>query len=216
MKPTAIIAAATQGIKMIGGGIQAIAGARKMKKLEKLEPKYTIPTEVKTGLNLATTMAGTGMAAEQYQKASQQNQNSANFALRALQDRRSGLAGIGNIQQGLNNANLGLSAQDANMRQQNQRFLYSALMNSASFKDKLFANQWQSWSNKYQQARANVGAGLQNVMGGVDNLGALGMSSGIGGNGGAASGNVSSGYGMSDAQLAALGGDMRNTRNSNY
>lgn len=207
-----IIAAATQGLKIIGGGIQAIAGGIKMKKLAKKEPTYEIPSEVNTGLNLATSMAKNGMGAEQYQKAQQQNQGSANFALRALQDRRSGLAGIGNIQQGLNNANLNLSAQDAQLRNQNQKFMYSALMNSASFKDKLFANKWQSWSNKYQQARANVGAGLQNVMGGADGLSSVAMYSGIGGQ--QSPQGTTSGYGMNDAQMQALGGNMSTIRTS--
>lgn len=183
LDPASIAALASQGIKSAVGLGQAIVGGIRSKKLAKQEPKYSIPTEVDQGLNLAKTMGATGMASEQYNKAITQNQQSANFALRAAQDRRGGLIAASTIQAGLDRANAGIAAQDAQMRQQNQRFMYSALMNKASFRDKLFANQWQSWSNKYQQARALVGAGMQNITGAADNAAAiLGQSGAFGHN----------------------------------
>lgn len=207
--PMAIAAIATQGIKSAFGLGQAIVGGIRMKKLAKQEPTYKIPTEVDEGLNMAKTMAREGMDASSYNQATQQNQQAANFALRGLQDRRSGLAGISNIQSGLNRANLSLAAQDAQMRQQNQRFAYSALMTKANYRDKLFANQWQSWSNKYNQARALTGAGMQNIVGGADGMSAV---AGTMGNNAANMMIGESGAGLSDSQAAAMQASLRNIR----
>ena len=216
MDPMSIAALATQGIKSAVGLGQAIVGGIRSKKLAKQEPKYSIPTEVDQGLNMATRMAQTGMASQQYNNAITQNQQSANFALRGAQDRRGGLMAASNIQANLDRANAGVASQDAQMRQQNQRFLYGALMNKASYRDKLFANQWQSWSNKYQQARALVGAGMQNIVGGAD--GAAVVLSMQGQNGGNQSLNqvslMNPGYGMNDAQLSGIQSSMRNLRTS--
>jgi hypothetical protein len=93
--------------------------------------------------------------------------------MRSAQDRRGGLASIGNIQAGLDRSNLAVAAQDAAMRQQNQRFAQQALMTQAQYKDKAFANQFQSYMNREQQRRANLGAGMQNVFGGLDFAGSM-------------------------------------------
>jgi hypothetical protein len=99
-------------------------------------------------------------------------QQSALFGMRAAQDRRGGLASIGNIQAGLDRSNLAVAAQDASMRQQNQRFAQQALMTQAQYKDKAFANQFQSYMNKEQQRRALIGAGIQNLAGSADTFAA--------------------------------------------
>ena len=93
------------------------------------------------------------------------------MAMRGAQDRRGGLQSISNIQAGMDRSALSLAAQDTSMRQQNQRFLYSALMAGASYADKAFANQWQSNANKMQMFRSLAGAGIQNISGAASALG---------------------------------------------
>lgn len=162
------IGLAVGGVKALAGGIQALTAGKKQ-----AEPKYEIPQEVFQATKQAQEMAQTGMPEASRMMALQGAQQSAMFGLRAAQDRRGGLASLGNIQAGLDRSNLSVAAQDASMRLQNQRFAQQALMTQAQYKDKAFANQWQSWMNKEQQRRAMVGAGIQNVIGGIDFAGSM-------------------------------------------
>jgi hypothetical protein len=172
------IGLAIGGVKALAGGIQALSAGRKQ-----AEPKYEIPKEVFQATQMAQEMAQTGMPEASRMQALQGAQQSALFGMRAAQDRRGGLASIGNIQAGLDRSNLAVAAQDAAMRQQNQRFAQQALMTQAQYRDKAFANQWQSWMNKEQQRRANIGAGLQNIMGGLDLAGSMAAMGALGGGG---------------------------------
>ena len=167
------------GVKAAAGGIQALSAGRKQ-----AEPKYEIPQEVFRATQMAQEMAQTGMPEASRMQALQGAQQSALFGMRAAQDRRGGLASIGNIQAGLDRSNLAVAAQDASMRLQNQRFAQQALMTQAQYRDKAFANQWQSWMNKEQQRRANIGAGLQNIMGGIDLAGSMAVMGALDGGGG--------------------------------
>jgi hypothetical protein len=157
------------------GLAQGIIGGIGMARQAKREPKYEIPKEVGEAIGLARGMAAEGMPAAQRTAAQQDIQQSALMGMRAAQDRRGGLQSISNIQAGMDRSALSLAAQDSAMRQQNQRFQYSALMAGASYADKAFANKWQSWSNKMQQNRALLGAGMQNVSGAVQSLGSQQM-----------------------------------------
>jgi hypothetical protein len=167
------------GAKTLAGGIQALAAGKK-----RPEPKYEIPQEVFQATQMAQDMARTGMPEASRMQALQGAQQSALFGMRAAQDRRGGLASISNIQAGLDRSNLAVAAQDASMRLQNQRFAQQALMTQAQYRDKAFANQWQSWMNKEQQRRANIGAGLQNIMGGIDLAGSMAAMGALRGGGG--------------------------------
>jgi hypothetical protein len=156
------------GVKAAAGGIQALTAGKRQ-----AEPKYEIPQEVFQATQRAQEMAQTGMPEASRMQASQAALQSAVLLGRGAQDRRAGLAMAGNIQAGLDRTNLAVAAQDASMRLQNQRFAQQALMTQAQYRDKAFANQWQSWMNREQQRRANVGAGLQNIMGGLDMAGSM-------------------------------------------
>ena len=157
------------------GGAKALTGIGQMlfSGRKQAEPKYEIPQEVFRATQMAQEMAQTGMPEASRMQALQGAQQSALFGMRSAQDRRGGLASIGNIQAGLDRSNLAVAAQDAAMRQQNQRFAQQALMTQAQYRDKAFANQFQSYMNKEQQRRANLGAGMQNVFGGLDFAGSM-------------------------------------------
>jgi hypothetical protein len=172
----AIAGLAVGGAKALGGLGQILFAGKKQ-----AEPKYEIPKEVFRATEMAQEMARTGMPEPSRMQALQGAQQSALFGMRAAQDRRGGLASIGNIQAGLDRSNLAVAAQDASLRLQNQRFAQQALMTQAQFRDKAFANQWQSWMNREQQRRAMVGAGMQNIMGGIDFVGSMAAMGAFGG-----------------------------------
>lgn len=157
----------------IAAGAKALLGAGQMlfAPKKKPEPKYEIPKEVGEAVGLARGMAAEGMPEAQRMAALQNIQQSAVQSGRNIASlgRGSALAGQGNVQAQQDRSVLGLAAQDASMRQQNQRFLYSALlMAGAQYQDKAFANKFQSWMNTEQQRRALIGAGIQNIAGGID------------------------------------------------
>lgn len=156
------------GVKAAAGGIQGLTAGKKQ-----AEPKYEIPQEVFQATKQAQEMAQTGMPEASRMMALQGAQQSAVFGMRGAQDRRGGLASIGNIQAGMDRASLSVAAQDAATRLQNQRFAQQALMTQAQYRDKAFANQWQSWMNREQQRRANVGAAKLNMFGGLDMAGSM-------------------------------------------
>jgi hypothetical protein len=120
------------------------------------EPKYEIPQEVFRATQMAQEMAQTGMPEASRMMALQGAQQSALFGMRAAQDRRGGLMSIGNIQAGLDRSNLSIAAQDASMRQQNQRFAQQALMTQAQYKDKAFANQYLYEGMRKQESRERL------------------------------------------------------------
>lgn len=162
LKGPALIGAGLQaGTGLIQGIIGGIGAARQAKR----EPKYKIPKELGEAITLAKGMAAEGMPAAQRTAAMQDIQQSAMMGMAGAQSRRGGLMAAQNIQAGMDRSALSLAAQDAAMRQEKQRFAYSALMAGASYVDKAFANQWQSWANRMQQSRALLGAGIQNIAG---------------------------------------------------
>lgn len=171
------------------GLIQSIIGGIGAARLAKREPKYEIPKEVGEAISLAKGMAAEGMPAAQRVAAEQGIQQSALLGLSAAQSRRGGLMSAQNIQATTDRSLLNLASQDAAMRQQNQRFAYSALMAGASYADKAFANRWQSWSNRMQQNRALLGAGIQNIAGAGQSLMYSSMY-GQGGSGGGVDDNI--------------------------
>jgi hypothetical protein len=162
------IGLAIGGVKALAGGIQALTAGPKQ-----AEPKYEIPKEVFQATDIARQMAQTGMPEASRMQALQGAQQSALFGMRAAQDRRGGLASIGNIQAGLDRSALSVAAQDASMRQQNQMNYQRALLNQAGEQKLKFQTEHSSYLNREQQRRAIIGAGLQNVMGGLDFAGSM-------------------------------------------
>jgi hypothetical protein len=201
----AIAGLAMGGAKTLGGLGQMIFSGRKQ-----AEPKYETPQEVFRATQMAQEMAQTGMPEASRMQALQGAQQSALFGMRSAQDRRGGLASIGNIQAGLDRSNLAVAAQDAAMRQQNQRFAQQALMTQAQYRDKAFANQFQSYMNKEQQRRANLGAGMQNVFGGLDFAGSM-AAMGLLGSGG----TTTNTFGGTDLSTVASGFTGRSAATNN-
>lgn len=132
-------------------------------------PTYNIPGEIYQNKNLAQQIAGQGLPAEQYEQAMKNIQRQQGTAIAGLQGRRSAVGGIGKIVGAGNDASLNLASRDAQQRLANQQVLMKANQNLGSYEDKSF--QWNQ-ANKYNQNReyamSLLGAGNQNIAGGID------------------------------------------------
>jgi len=166
-----------QGIANVAGGL--LGGAvgyfqrRKAKKeLSKLvQPQYNIPQEILKNQKMAEQAANEGMPSQQYNNAMKNIQRTQNNLLAGATDRRSALMALPKIQQQANDATGNLDAQDANMRLQNQRTLYNVGNTTAQYRDKAFnINEMQPYEQKRDYYNSLLGAGNQNLLGGIDKL----------------------------------------------
>lgn len=208
------------GIAGIGAGIQALTGLGQalFAGKKQAEPKYEIPKEVFEATEIARGMAATGMPEASRMQALQGAQQSALFSSRNLANlgRGAALQGAGNIQAQLDRSALSVASQDAAMRQQNMMNYQRALLNQAAEQKLKFQTDYTSYQSKELQRRANVGAGLQNIMRGVDMFGSVAMMGALGG-GGLGSGRRP-GFGGSTykPQSQFLGGGTQQVFSSQY
>jgi hypothetical protein len=182
MDPMMIAGLATQGVKMLAGGVQAIAGGIMLKKAQRNRPGYDIPKEFQDAMTIADKVSMMGMPREQYVAQLQGITRNQGFGLRALGDRRSALAGVGNLVQSGNDAMLRLNATDAGMRRDSQ-MRGAAMKTSAKYQmgmQKLAKQQWDKFNpylGKVAQAQGLIGAGMQNLTGGADAASSMFMNS---------------------------------------
>ena len=189
------VALIMQGVKSAIGLGQMIAGGITLRKANRNRPQYEIPQEYMNNVNLAGNLMNLGMPREQYLNALTGIQRNQNFGLSALQDRRSGLAGIGNLVQQSNDATLKLDATDANMLRDSQ-FRGGSMKISANYQlgmQRLAKQQWDKFNPflaKVAQGQALLGAGLKDLTGGMDGASTIGLirEFGIGGNNNGAGG----------------------------
>lgn len=190
------------GLQALGGLASSIFGGGQRRRAKKAlanmpYPIYNVPDEIMQNKALATQMASEGMASQQYAKGQQNILRQQNSAIRQAQDRRSGIGLIDKIQRATNDAQLGLDAEDAKMRQQNQRGLLGVNSEVGQYRDKAFDwNKKQKYLMDRQYYQSLLGAGNQNIMGGIDRIlgGATNALGGLlGGGRGSYSGGGSSG-----------------------
>ena len=190
----------------IGGAaglISGLVGAGQKRKgqaiLDGLKyPIEQIPQGVMDARKIAQMMANEGLPEETYARARQNIAANQNAALRAASDRRGGLMSLGSILKGSNDAYGNLDSQDANARMNNKRQLITANNNFGSWQDKIWNNNVKGkYLQDYAHGNALLGAGNQNLMGGLDKAaGAVGLFGGQGGFNGlfGGSGNSAGGY----------------------
>ncbi len=173
------VAAAT-GIAKLGVGI---AQRRKGKKLEEAteRPDYEIPEEIFQNLNQAQQMALQGLPAEQKQQYIQNLQQSGQFALSQMGSRKAGLTGVAQLNQQQQFGFQNMLAMDAQARQQNQMQVMQQRQNVAGFRDQAFQlNQLNPFYEDTARAQALQGAGMQNIMGGLNTIGGAAITYGSG------------------------------------
>lgn len=167
-----------QGIANIAGGlVGGVTGFFQRKKAKKLlkeageQPMYNIPQEVLRNQKSAELAAQEGLPSQQYSNAMRNIQRSQTNALTNAMDRRSALMALPKLQQQANDAYANLDAADAAAQRQNQKTLYGVTNTTAQYKDKAFQiNQMQPWQRKFDYAQQLLGAGNQNMIGGIEKL----------------------------------------------
>lgn len=167
-----------QGIANIAGGLLGgVTGYFQKKKAKKLlqangeQPLYNIPQEILRNQKTAELNAQEGLPSQQYNNAMKNIQESQRSALSSSIDRRSALMALPRIQRAANSAYGNLDAQDAQARRQNQQTLYNVGNTTAQYRDKAWnTNELQPWQRKYNYGMQLMGAGNQNLTGGIDKI----------------------------------------------
>lgn len=158
---------------LIGGGVSLIEGETQKKKANSLlgqpRPGYNIPKEVLDNQQISQNLALTGLPSAQYEQAMKNIQRQSNQAISSAQDRRAGIGLIGTIQQKANDATANLDAKNAEARRKNIGTLLQQNQNVAGYRDKQFDwNKKQKYQQDYNYGMSLLGAGNQNIVGGID------------------------------------------------
>tara|TARA_R100001530_G_C4272909_1_gene143585 strand:+ start:38 stop:634 length:597 start_codon:yes stop_codon:yes gene_type:complete len=166
----------SSGIKSLFGSSQYRKGKREMAALER--PEYVIPPEVAENMTAAELRAMEGLPPEQKQAYVENIQRATGDAMASLQDRNLGVAGASGIFQQQSDAYRNLLGMDVAARQQGQQNLAGARLTMASFKDReQDINKFQPYMQDYMAAQSMMGAGMQNIGSGLQDITQL---SGIG------------------------------------
>lgn len=161
--PASLIAG---GAGIIGGLIKGIVGGGQKKQGKKIIKQLgdeQVPQELIANQRDSAAMANQGLPSEQYQMAMRNIQRQQLNALRGANDRRGGLAAISALQQGTNDATLGLDSENAQQRIANQRYAMGVNNQVGMFKHNM-------WERKYNYGMGLLGMGNQNLTGGIDQL----------------------------------------------
>lgn len=164
------------GLMQAGGGlIGAIGGLFQKHQANKIlngltYPTESMPNEISQNQRIAQGMAS-GMPSEQYNQAMNNIQQQQMTALRGAQDRRSGYGMVSNIQNNTNQATGQLNSQNAQMAFKGKQALMGANSQSAQWQDKLYENnKLNPYMQKWNYGNSLLGAGNQNLFGGLDKI----------------------------------------------
>jgi hypothetical protein len=162
------------GVAVVGGGIQVYRGIQQKKEGKEAEiaalsskPEFTIPPEIAKNMSEAEMRAYQGLPDEQKSAFLDNQQRAAQTALRSSSDRRGGLGMISQIQAQQDRSSLQLLQADVSARDKNILRAQEARNVMASYRDKRFEHEYNEYSADLDYARAQVGAGMQNVAGGL-------------------------------------------------
>lgn len=187
----AAISATPAIIKGIQGFSQKKQGKNILKNLQR--PTYEIPEEVKANLTDAQRMVAEGLPEEQKRQFVQNVDRGVTGAMGGMTSRKAGLAGLGDIVQGQNDAFFNLMTADVQAKRENQDKLAAARQAMAGYKDKAFElNKLTPFEDKRMEGQALLGAGMQNINSALDDVGKIGSSL-MGGMGGTGSTRVAGG-----------------------
>ena len=161
------------GVAVVGGGIKMYQGYQQKKAGQNAEgaldkPEFEIPQEALKNMSIAEKEAYNGLPAEQKRAFLENQQRSSQTALRNSSDRRGGLGVVSQIQGQENLSNRQLLQDDVNARQQNMQRAMDARNVIAGYKNKRFEHEYSEYSTDLDYARAQQGAGQQNMSAGMD------------------------------------------------
>ncbi len=163
------------GVAVVGGGIKLYQGYKQKQAGKNAEsaldkPEFEIPQEALKNMSIAEKEAYNGLPAEQKRAFLENQQRSSQTALRNSSDRRGGLGVVSQIQGQENLSNRQLLQDDVNARQQNMQRAMDARNVIAGYKDKRFEHEYSEYSTDLDYARAQQGAGKQNMSAGMDTM----------------------------------------------
>jgi len=157
---------AAASVAKIGYGIyQTVKGNKMLKKT--VDPGYKIPKLFGKTLAQSEQMARTGLGSEQYNQAQQNISRNVGTGVRALSRSSNPAAGVAGLVRAQNDATLGLDVSNAAAKRQNILQAMGARREMAG--QQLAQQQYQQnrYFDKVNQANAMIGAGAQNIGGGL-------------------------------------------------
>lgn len=159
---------------MVSGVTQTVAGAYQFIKGDKMEKRlgelkeYEIPEEIYTNMSLADQIAFEGMPEEQRMQMLRDIRRSRAAAISRAGSLNASMSGLAAAQIAEGDALAQINTQDALMRLQGRKGQMKARQVMAEYKDQKYAEYKENWMRQWQTAQALKGAGLQNVVGGID------------------------------------------------
>ena len=169
------IAMASAAAIQVGKGIYDDYQSRK--KMSELgdRPAYETPAEAEEALDVTRTMgrymSQQGLPEESRRLQQQGAERATTLGVRTLQDRGSGVAGVGAMTQGLADSYTQMAAMDAQARLQNMRSyqqdLTGALNQMAGFREKEIFDEQGNYDVRYAEAMGQREAGQRQMMAGM-------------------------------------------------
>lgn len=138
-------------------------------------PIYEIPTAAKQSLALASQAFGDPKMPGESQAYSRIGTAYSNY-LRSAGDTSNSLGGLASAQANTNRAYNDLAVSSANHQEGDRARLMSNLGTYAQYQDAQFQmNQYAPYADKYNEGRERIGAGQQNLFGGLNGLSSVAM-----------------------------------------
>jgi hypothetical protein len=178
--PVGMGIAAGAGLLKAGLGFaQQLKGKKMLKKT--IDPGYKIPKGFGKTLAQSEQMAKSGLGSQQYNQAQQNISRNVGTGVRALSRSANPAAGVAGLVRAQNDATLGLDVSNAAAKRQNILQAMGARREMAG--QQLAQQQYAQnrYFDKVNEANARIGAGTQNIFGGLSDIGTAGVMSMMGG-----------------------------------
>jgi hypothetical protein len=180
--PVGMGIAAGAGLLKAGLGFaQQLKGKKMLKKT--IDPGYKIPKGFGKTLAQSEQMAKSGLGSQQYNQAQQSISRNVGTGVRALSRSSNPAAGVAGLVRAQNDATLGLEVSNAAAKRQN---ILQAMGARREMAGQQLAQQQYSqnrYFDKVNEANARIGAGTQNIFGGISDIGTAGLMAGMAGKG---------------------------------
>jgi hypothetical protein len=178
--PVGMGIAAGAGLLKAGLGFLQQAKGKKMLK-KTVDPGYVIPKGYEQNLGQAEQMAKSGLSPQEYNLASTNIQRGSQAGLRQLSRMSNPFAGIAGLARSQSDSFSKLDASNASAKRQN---ILQAMGARREMAGQQLAQQQYSqnrYFDKVNDANARIGAGTQNMFGGIGDIGSAGVMSMMGG-----------------------------------
>jgi hypothetical protein len=178
--PVGMGIAAGAGLLKAGLGFLQQAKGKKMLK-KTVDPGYVIPKGYEQNLGQAEQMAKSGLSPQEYNLASTNIQRGSQAGLRQLGRMSNPFAGIAGLARSQSDSFSKLDASNASAKRQN---ILQAMGARREMAGQQLAQQQYSqnrYFDKVNEAQARIGAGTQNMFGGISDIGSAGIMASLGG-----------------------------------